>query len=295
MHLENLIYCPLCHSSEFSNVLVAKDYTTTQETFQIQKCVSCQFVFTNPRPTSNEIGKYYQSDTYISHTDGGKGILDRVYLLARNFTLRWKQKLIVRKSSSGELLDVGCGTGEFINHMKAEGWQVTGMEPTTSAREKASQKIQQKIYPDLASINQQFHVITLWHVLEHVHELNETVVKIKSLLKDTGTIFIAVPNHESPDAKMYQQNWAAYDVPRHLWHFSKTTMQHLMDKHGLKVQEIIPMKLDAYYVSLLSEKYKSSSQSGIVAMLKATLQGLRSNLKAKKDTNQSSLIYIIQK
>ena len=141
MNLETLTHCPLCQSSEFTNVLSATDYTTTKETFQIQKCVSCQFVFTNPRPRPHEIGKYYQSDTYISHTDGGKGVLDRVYLLARNFTLRWKQQLVVRKQSGGELLDVGCGTGEFINYMKTKGWKVTGMEPTETAREKAFKKI----------------------------------------------------------------------------------------------------------------------------------------------------------
>lgn len=295
MNLENLIHCPLCHSSEFTNVLVAKDYTTTQENFQIQKCVNCQFVFTNPRPPANAIGKYYLSDNYISHMDGSQKLLDKIYLAARKFTLRWKEQLITKQQHIGELLDVGCGTGEFINHMKTTGWQVAGMEPTETAREKATQKIQQKIYKNLAGVNQQFNVITLWHVLEHVHELNETIEKIKLLLNDTGTIFIAVPNHESPDATFYHQHWAAYDVPRHLWHFSKTTMQHLMNKHGLKIQKIIPMKLDAYYVSLLSEKYKSPSQSGTVTMLKATLQGIRSNLKAKRDSNQSSLIYIIQK
>ncbi|MFN8887324.1 MAG: class I SAM-dependent methyltransferase [Cyclobacteriaceae bacterium] len=295
MNLENLTHCPLCESSELTNVLVARDYTTSQESFQIQRCANCQFVFTNPRPAANAIGKYYQSDSYISHTDGGKGIVDRVYVMARNFTLRWKERLVKKQQAHGELLDVGCGTGEFINHMKTADWQVTGMEPTETAREKASQKIQQRIHADLESINHRFDVITLWHVLEHVHELDATVEKIKSLLKENGTIFIAVPNHESPDAKVYQSHWAAYDVPRHLWHFSKTTMQHLMNKHGMKIKEIVPMKLDAYYVSLLSEKYRFPEQSSLVNMIKATLQGFTSNRKASKEINHSSLIYIIKK
>ncbi|NOS91588.1 MAG: class I SAM-dependent methyltransferase [Cyclobacteriaceae bacterium] len=295
MNQENLAHCPLCQASELLDVLVATDYTTTQETFQVQKCASCQFVFTNPRPPVNAIGKYYQSDSYISHTDGGKGILDRVYLMARNFTLRWKEELISERHIKGELLDVGCGTGEFIYHMKTAGWNVTGVEPTETAREKASQKIQQKIYTDLQSINQTFDVITMWHVLEHVHELHETVEKIKSVLKENGTIIIAVPNHESPDAKEYQSHWAAYDVPRHLWHFSKTTMQNLMNTHGMKIKEVIPMKLDAYYVSLLSEKYRNPQQSSLMNMMKATLQGLTSNRKALKEINHSSLIYIIKK
>ncbi|MBI3219264.1 MAG: class I SAM-dependent methyltransferase [Bacteroidetes bacterium] len=295
MNLETLARCPLCQSSEFTNVLLAADYTTTQETFQIQKCVNCQFVFTNPRPAASAIGKYYQSDSYISHTDGGKGILDRIYLMARNFTLRWKEQLIFKQQSTGELLDVGCGTGEFISHMKTAGWQVTGMEPTEIAREKASQKVKEKIYSDLSEIHQTFDVITLWHVLEHVHQLNETVAKIKSLLKENGTIFIAVPNHESPDAKLYEQYWAAYDVPRHLWHFSKTTMQQLTNQHGMKIKQVVPMKLDAYYVSLLSEKYRHPQQSSITSMIKATLQGFQSNRRASKEINHSSLIYIIKK
>ncbi len=295
MNLENISHCPLCNSSEFTNVLVATDYTTTQETFQIQKCSTCAFVFTNPQPAAESIGKYYQSETYISHTDGGKGILDQVYLIARNFTLKWKERLITHQIRTGDLLDVGCGTGEFIHHMKSAGWQVTGMEPTNSAREKASNKIQQTIYVDLYSVKQSFDVITLWHVLEHVHLLNETVEKVKSLLKEDGTIFIAVPNHESPDANLYKSHWAAYDVPRHLWHFSKNTMQQLMTKHGLRITGIVPMKLDAYYVSLLSEKYQNPQQSGLLNMIKATIQGFLSNRKASKEINQSSLIYIIKK
>ncbi len=294
MNLENLTHCPICNSSEFTNVLVAKDYTTTQENFQIQKCTKCQFVFTNPRPAAEAIGKYYQSDSYISHTDGGKGVLDKVYVTARSFTLRWKEQLVLKQHDQGELLDVGCGTGEFIHHMKNAGWSVAGMEPTESPRTKASEKIQQKIYSSLQDINQSFDVVTLWHVLEHIHDPNDTIIKLKSLLKENGTIFIAVPNHESPDAKEYQSHWAAYDVPRHLWHFSKSTMEQLMNKHGLKVTDVLPMKLDAYYVSLLSEKYRNPEQAGIINMIKATLQGLKSNLNASP-MNHSSLIYIIKR
>lgn len=295
MNLENLTHCPLCQSTEFTNELVATDYTTSQESFQIQKCTKCHFVFTNPRPSAEAIGKYYQSDSYISHTDGGKGILDKVYLTARNYTLRWKEQLVLKQHAQGDLLDVGCGTGEFINHMQRAGWQVTGMEPTDRPRAKASEKIQNKIYASLQEINRSFDVITLWHVLEHIHDLNEAIIKIKSLIKENGTIFIAVPNHESQDAKVYQSYWAAYDVPRHLWHFSKTTMKHLMTKHGLQVIDIVPMKLDAYYVSLLSEKYQHPQQSGLTNMIKATAQGFISNQKASKEINHSSLIYIIKK
>ncbi len=295
MMLEKISNCPLCNSTELELHLTATDYTTTLELFNIEKCTSCGFVFTNPRPTSSAIGNYYQSDNYISHTDGGTGLLDKIYLIARKFALNWKYNLLKAKHTTGNLFDVGCGTGEFISHMKSKGWKVTGMEPSAAAREKATLKIQQNVHANLDEITQQFDVITLWHVIEHIHLLNETVLKLKSLLKPTGTIFIAVPNHESPDAKTYRQHWAGYDVPRHLWHFSKTTMEKLMVDNGLKIDTIIPMKLDAYYVSLLSEKYKNKRQNIITRIIKATASGFISNLKAKRAMNYSSLIYIIKK
>jgi 2-polyprenyl-3-methyl-5-hydroxy-6-metoxy-1,4-benzoquinol methylase len=295
MNLEKLSNCPLCNSTELEPHLSVTDFTTTLESFKIEKCCLCNFVFTNPRPTPADIGNYYQSDKYISHTDGGKGLLDKIYLVARKFTLTWKYNLITANRAAGELLDVGCGTGEFISYMKSKGWRVTGMEPSATAREKASAKIDQIVYPNLEGITQQFDVITLWHVLEHVHQLKETVTKLKSLLKANGTIFIAVPNYESPDAKRYQQYWAAYDVPRHLWHFSKSSIGKLMADEKLKIDKIIAMKLDAYYVSLLSEKYKNPKQNILNRILKATITALLSNLKARKEMNYSSFIYIIKK
>lgn len=295
MNLEKLSNCPLCNSTDIAVHLTATDYTTSLESFKLEKCNACNFVFTNPRPTATAIGNYYQSEKYISHTDGGKGLLDKIYLVARRFTLNWKYNLINAEHPTGELLDVGCGTGEFVSHMKSKGWQVTGMEPSATAREKAAAKIEQAVYSNLDAVTKQFDVITLWHVLEHVHLLKETVTKIKSLLKPNGTIFIAVPNHESPDAKAYKHYWAAYDVPRHLWHFSKNTMEELVTEGGLKIDTISPMKLDAYYVSLLSEKYKNPEQNILNRIIKATAAGLLSNFKAKKETNHSSLIYTIKK
>jgi 2-polyprenyl-3-methyl-5-hydroxy-6-metoxy-1,4-benzoquinol methylase len=296
MGIETLSKCPICESTSIERKLIAKDYTTTQEEFSIVTCMNCGFVFTNPRPDIKSIGKYYLSDKYISHNSETKKILDRIYVFARKISLGWKYRLISERKKPGQLLDVGCGTGDFLSYLKNKNWGVTGIEPSTNANGIAAEKLNQNIYSAISEINnKKFNVITLWHVLEHIHLMSDTLQKIKSLLADDGTIFIAVPNHESPDAHKYKQYWAAYDVPRHLWHFSKSTMALCLQNEGLKVEQIVPMKLDSFYVSLLSEKYKNPDSSILSQVLSAVVNGLYSNLKASFSTNHSSLIYIVRK
>lgn len=293
MQLEFLSQCPICNGTSFRDFLSCKDYTATGESFQIVSCEACQFKITNPRPNSSSISKYYQSDSYISHTNKSKGILDRIYLIARHFTLKSKRKLIEEFSTKGELLDYGSGTGHFLLHCSQNDWKCEGVEPSHDARAKQSDL---KIHQTLDEISKKkFDAITLWHVLEHVHELNSTLSKLTSLLKEKGTLFIAVPNPESDDAKQYQNFWAAYDVPRHLWHFSKENITALLAQNGLKIVAIKPMKLDSFYVSLLSEKYKNPNTSKFIQMTRGFLSGLRSNRKAVKKMNYSSLIYIAQR
>jgi 2-polyprenyl-3-methyl-5-hydroxy-6-metoxy-1,4-benzoquinol methylase len=296
MALESVSICPICSSSSFTKFLSAKDHTTTGEQFEIVKCAKCDFTLTNPRPDINSIGKYYQSEKYISHTGGSKSLFDKVYVFARTITLGWKLKLINKHKSVGSILDYGCGTGEFLHHLKNHGWATTGIEPSENARQKAASLLKTSVSESIDQIKgNEFDMITLWHVLEHIHDLNEKLLAIKSLLKQDGTIFIAVPNHEAPDAQKYGAYWAGYDVPRHLWHFSKDTMRKLFDKTGLELIDIQPMKLDAYYVSLLSEVYKNPNQNKIVSALKAVVNGFVSNLTANKTQNHSSLIYIAKR
>jgi len=296
MNLETVTSCPVCSATDFEHYLTSKDFTTTQESFHLVKCKTCDFVLTNPRPDGNSIGRYYQSEKYISHTGGGKVIIDKAYLLARRFTLRWKHELIIASKPTGSILDYGCGTGEFLHYMQERKWTVSGLEPTEVARQKASELLRQPISKSASEIGEQkFNVITLWHVLEHIHDLNETIRQLKKLLTEDGTLFIAVPNHESLDTKKYGAYWAAYDVPRHLWHFSKKTMKQLMSNHGLAVTDVQPMKLDAYYVSMLSESYKHPQQTRLVSLSKAFLVGSQSNLIGKSNANYSSLIYIVSK
>ncbi len=293
MALELVTVCPVCGGLKFNPLLTCKDHTTSGEIFEIQNCVSCSFVLTCPRPDELTLGKYYASNSYISHTTTPKNLLDVVYFIARKFTLQWKKKLIQKYSNTGLLLDYGCGTGEFLNTCKKNDWVCYGIEPSTLARNIANKTTGRTIAENYEGIGKKkFDVITLWHVLEHVRDLNKLIGQLKDSLNKSGTIFIAVPNHESEDAKIYLQNWAGYDVPRHLWHFSKKTMELLLKKNGLQTKAILPMKLDSIYVSMLSESYKSNGKHTIKGLINGLFSGLNSNIKAKRTTNYSSLIYV---
>ena len=292
----NISACPICAGNNFTDFLTCKDHTTSGESFSLRKCSSCGFTFTDPKPDEQSIGKYYLSDKYISHTGGQKNLLDLAYLYARKIALSDKRAIIERHSSGKTILDFGCGTGEFLKEMKSSGWIITGVEPSLNANEKASQSTGNKIYKSLTEIQESnFDAITLWHVLEHLHDLNGSLKKFHALLKKSGTIFIAVPNLESYDAQFYNSFWAGYDVPRHLWHFNQESMKRILENIGFKLTEIIPMRMDSYYVSLLSESYKNPSQLKVFNLVKAFSRGLHSNLKAKKTTNYSSLIYIAKR
>jgi len=288
--------CPICSAAIFENFLDCKDYTTSGEIFSLKKCKNCGFTFTDPKPDELSIGKYYLSENYISHTGGKKNVIDAIYLLARKIALKQKRKIIQRYSKGNSILDFGCGTGEFLKEMKDNYWQVSGIETSPLANAKASQINQEKIEHDLSAFKEKsFDVITLWHVLEHVHDLNKKLKSFHSLLKESGTILIAVPNLESYDAKYYQKHWAGYDVPRHLWHFNQLNIKQLFDKNGFKLIKTKPMKMDSFYVSLLSETYQNPSQGKIMSFGKALMQGFISNLKARKNNNYSSLIYIAKR
>lgn len=288
----SLNHCPLCNSGQFDLYQRCKDFTVSKETFSIVSCTNCGLKFTNPRPAEEDLHKYYESDDYISHTNKGNNLLNNLYKLARVYTMEQKSRLLRKWSPKGALLDVGCGTGDFLSYNKKLGWSVSGVEVSAKAREQAETQLQQVLYTSLQEVpEKKFQAITLWHVLEHVGELEKTCQQIVNRLDSAGTLIVAVPNCEAYDAHYYQEYWAAYDVPRHLYHFTQGTMEQLWKKFGMRIKAVLPMKLDAYYVSMLSEKYKTGSTN----MAKASLIGLQSNLKARQGTNYSSLIYIISK
>ena len=291
--------CPICEGNILSPFLNCKDYTVSHETFTIQECSHCKFLLTSPVPGPSELPEYYKSDTYISHSPKATTWIDRIYLTARGFTLKWKLQLIqnyLTHSDSNNLLDYGCGTGEFLKSCKSAGFQVQGIEPSEKGRNQSMLATSQSIYGTISELPaDNFQVITLWHVLEHITDLNQTLSQLNKKLTHTGTIFIAVPNHNSWDATHYQNHWGAYDVPRHLWHFSQADMQSLLAKHSLKIIDKIPMKLDAFYVSLLSEKYRNNGKLNFSGLFSAFYNGIKSNLLARKNLEYSSLIYVVRK
>lgn len=287
----DIFECPVCKSTNLKFLTHCKDLTVSHETFQILQCTNCELGITTPRPESNKLSEYYKSEEYVSHSGKTSGGIGALYKLARKFTLHWKRETIEKYKSTGLILDFGCGTGEFLHTMQNSGWTIAGVEPSDIARSKAENLTNQKLYNSLA-LAASFDVVTAWHVVEHVPDLMSTISSLKKLLKKDGMLFIAVPNFQSPDGVTYFEHWAGFDVPRHLWHFSKKSMSMLLESVGLKLLDTKPMKLDAYYVSLLSEKYKNNNTLNLGCMIRGFLSGLNSNTKAKHATNYSSLIYV---
>lgn len=270
-------------------VLNCIDHSVSSENYKVMYNKEYDMLVTFPFPQNLE--KYYASEAYISHTDSKKTVFDMAYQLVKNYTLHQKLKLINSfNSDEKKILDVGAGTGDFLKVCAKDNWKVSGVEPSEKARNFAINKninLQQDISYYKGEL---FDVISLWHVLEHIPNLIEYTDQLKKLLKPNGILIIAVPNYKSYDAKHYKEFWAAYDVPRHLWHFSKTAIKKIVADIDMKVIKILPMKFDAFYVSLLSEKYKNNSSKPITAFF----TGLKSNIKARKTGEYSSLIYLIK-
>lgn len=289
--MKHIKYSPI-NKNKLKPYISCKDYTVSHETFTLLIDQESELLVTTPRPNDEELEKYYESVNYISHTDAKKKLIDKIYQSVRNYTLKRKLKLINSLNSEEKtILDIGTGTGDFLLICKKNGWRVTGIEPNKKARELAEKKLDANLFIQTSSLsNKKYDIITLWHVLEHVPNLNEYISNLKKLLKSNGTLLIAVPNYKSFDALYYKEFWAAYDVPRHLWHFSKKAIIKLFQTENMKVEKIIPMKFDSYYVSLLSEKYKT----GYHNFFKAFFVGFKSNRKAKASKEYSSHIYVIK-
>lgn len=290
-------YCPVCNSHNLLPFLECKDYFATKQIFSIVKCGKCHFALTQGFPSETEIGRYYEVPEYVSHSDTNKGIINKLYHWARRIALKGKSKTIDKYApKDGEtLLDIGCGTGYFLNRMRSQKWVVTGIEKAESARIYAKKKFNLDTQePDyLYKIGDTCKdVITMWHVLEHLEHLNEVMAHSHKILEDDGIMVIALPNKESYDAKHYKENWAAYDVPRHLWHFSPSDLETLANNHQFCLTAIKPMYFDAFYIAMLSEKNKGATLSTIVGLTKGGIFFLRSLFDKKKC---SSLIYILKK
>lgn len=324
--------------------LKTKDYSVSKENFELLLDDRIDLLITNPRPKKEDLGRYYETEDYISHTDRKRNITEIAYSLVKNYALKKKVELLNSFNSEEKtVLDIGCGTGDFLKICQQEGWKVTGVEPSEKARNKALEKVKKDTYiysnihaffdddfakqeqdldykesykhtklyhhseHDTKNIEEEvlkfesdevskdsnpylFDVITLWHSLEHVLDLDMYIYRLKQLLKPNGVLVIAVPNYKSYDAEYYKEHWAAYDVPRHLWHFSQTSINRLFGTELMKVVKTLPMKFDAFYVSLLSEEYKNGRKN----FIKAIINGFKSNKSAKQTGEYSSLIYMIK-
>lgn len=290
-------FCPICGHKEFSEFLTCTDFFTTGETFDLKRCESCGFLFTQNFPAEAIIGKYYEVPEYVSHSDTKTGIVNYLYHLSRNWMLKRKANRVIQAAgiAQGTILDYGCGTGYFVREMEQRGWSAIGIEKSDAARDFAKSKFNSELQPldQLDAIpDESCDVITLWHVLEHVENLELLVAEIKRVLKPSGVLILALPNSESYDAHYYGEYWAAFDVPRHLWHFSPNTIKLFCEKYGLKLQQSKGMPLDGFYISMLSEKNKGAQFS----FLKGMWVGLRAIVSTMSDKSKySSMIYIIKK
>ena len=270
--------------------LKTKDYSVSQEEFMLMYDEDKDMLVTQPKPSNIET--YYDSPDYISHTDATQTFFDRVYQKVKRFNLKRKMRLIETGTGNKKsLLDVGSGTGDFLVMAKASGWQAYGVEPNSKAQQRTKEK-GVVAYQSLEHVpNQNFQVITLWHVLEHFSDLESSIRKLTSLLEENGTLIIAVPNFKSCDAHYYNIHWAGFDVPRHLWHFSKKSIELLFSDSGCQIISTKPMWFDAFYVSILSERYKGSRAS----FIKGLVIGAYSNLRALFTGEYSSRIYVLKK
>ena len=271
--------------------LTVKDYSVSKEIFDLYYDEKLDMLITHPQPSLENLGKYYESVDYISHTDSKRSLFEKAYHFVKNIALKNKLNLINElQPSKGRILDIGAGTGDFLSVAKENGWQTIGVEPSEKAKGIAKNKGVSFVEQTSILENHSFDVISMWHVLEHVPNLDNQIKELKRLLKPNGTLIIAVPNFKSFDAKHYGKFWAAYDVPIHFWHFSKKAIQQLFGNENMKLEKVLPMKFDSFYVSLLSEKYKTGNMN----FVKAFFIGLQSNWKAKHDFEYSSHIYILK-
>ncbi len=289
--MEKLTACPACKSTSIEFYGQAEDWLVSKESFEIHECKDCELKFTNPRPQESDLGKYYESEDYISHSDTKKGLTPLLYQKARQIMLNKKYRLVRKHIQPKTALDIGCGTGYFLSLLQEKGIQTSGVEPSPIAKEIAEAKLGHTLSSQVSEITGTYDLITLWHVLEHLPNLRADLEKISQHLNPNGVLMIAVPNPDSKDAKIYGFDWAAWDLPRHLYHFTKKSLNLLLKSVGFQRVGTYNMPLDSFYVSLLSEKNIGNK----VPFPKAIQSGILSNIKGKSSKNQSSLIHVFKK
>ena len=286
--------CPWCGSDKAQINLWLKDEFLSKEDFHICECLNCGLLYTMPRPSKDKIGEYYKSEEYYSHQENKKGFIPKVYEAVKKTNLKHKYKLASNGLKVGKVVDIGCGVGDFLHTAEMHGWECTGVEPSEDAKVIAQKRMNGKIISseDLENIPEgYFDLITMWHVLEHVDDLRWQVEQLRRLVKPKGRIVIALPNYKSYDGQYYKELWAAYDVPRHLNHFNKTTLTNIFKASGMELVKMDKLRWDAYYISYMSEQYKLHS----LPLVRGAYRGWISNCKARRSGEWSSLVYVFEK
>ena len=293
--MKKLYACPVCKNEVFNDLFTCRDFSVSKEDFEIVYCENCEFTFTNPRPENGDLDNYYLSDNYMSHTNKSRGVFETLYQIVRKYTVWKKLKLLKQISVSKNHLDIGCGTGEFLNACKNAGFKTRGIEPSEIARNQAINNYNLSVSEN-TNLNQysteSFNTISMWHVLEHIPNLNETIKNLSRIIEKNGSLIIAVPNHKSWDAGYYKQCWAAWDVPIHLWHFSLDSINRLFQNYEFKLVKTKRMYFDSFYVSMLSEQYKNGRKSFIFGFFIGFISNIIGFLTKR---GLSSTIYIFQK
>lgn len=286
--------CPWCESEKAQIILWLRDEFLTKEDFHICECLNCGLLYTMPRPDKNKIGDYYKSEDYYSHQENKEGFVPKIYERVKSINLKHKYKLATKGFTTGKMLDIGCGVGDFLHTAELHGWDCMGVEPSEDAKAIARKRMKAKLISseDLEGIpDATFDVITMWHVLEHVDDLKWQVTQLQRLIKPNGRVVIALPNYRSYDAQYYKELWAAYDVPRHLNHFNRNTLIKIFKSSGLELFTMDKLRWDAYYISYMSEQYKIHS----LPLVRGFYRGFVSNCKARRSGEWSSLVYVFGK
>jgi len=253
--------CLICGGTDHSPFLTGYDRFDPEKKrkFSLVRCNRCNFIFLNPRPDSTSIQKFYSHQDYhpfLNLNAPSKDLISKIYLLIRPYSIRWKRKKIHRAKGIGSILDVGCGTGEFLFEMKRWKWEVVGIEADERGLQYARDTLGLKVFkdPEWNFPRESFDVVTFWHTLEHIHDLRGTLERIVPLLKREGLLLIAVPNISSLDFKIYKRDWVALDLPRHLYHFEPNSLKALCRSLGLEVFKYHQIPLDTFYNCLMSER-----------------------------------------
>ena len=271
-------------------VITAKDYLVSKKEFEIVWNPEYRCLQTSPVP--HDLEAYYKSPEYVSHSDRAETLIEKIYQRAKRINLKRKLRIVEGlQKETGSLMDVGAGTGDFLKHAQMNGWEVYGVEPNDEARELSHQK-GVSVYRSLAvQKHPAYDVITFWHVFEHLKDPDESIEEVSAALKPEGWLVIALPNYRSYDARFYKKYWAGYDVPRHVWHFSKDSIKHLFVSKGYEVVKVKPLWLDSFYVSWLSETYRGR----MLAPLRGFVIGFLSNLFGIFSGEYSSHVYILRR